>query len=72
MEIAIIWLLVGVLIGYIFAIASSNRIAKGCLRVDNSDPTEEPYLFLELNESVRAIMKKDYVVFKVNVKNYIS
>ena len=71
MEIAIIFL-AGMLVGYVLTFFASYKISTGNLRIDHSDPTEEPYLFLELSESVREVMKKKYVVFKVNTKNYIS
>ena len=42
------------------------------LRVDQSDPTEQPYLFLELDKPVESVINKKYVVFRVNKKNFIS
>ena len=42
------------------------------LRVDQSDPTEPPYLFLELDKPVENIVKEKYVLFKVITKNFIS
>ena len=44
----------------------------GTLRVDQSDPTEQPYLFLELDKQVESVINKKYVVFRVNKKNFIS
>ena len=44
----------------------------GTLRVDQSDPTEQPYLFLELDKPVESVINKKYVVFRVNKKNFIS
>ena len=44
----------------------------GTLRVDQSDPTEQPYLFLELDKPVESIINKKYVLFRVNKKNFIS
>lgn len=36
----------------------------GVLKVETSDP-EGPYLFLELHDDVRSIMRKDAVIFSV-------
>ena len=44
----------------------------GTLRVDQSDPTEQPYLFLELDKSVETVTNKKYVLFRVIKKNFIS
>ena len=44
----------------------------GTLRIDQSDPTEQPYLFLELDKPVESVINKKYVVFRVNKKNFIS
>ena len=44
----------------------------GTLRIDRSDPDSEPYMFLELTESLPSVMRKKYVVFRVNLENYIS
>ena len=44
----------------------------GTLRVDQSDPTEPPYLFLELDKPVENIVKEKYVIFRVNKKNFID
>lgn len=49
-----------------------SRRASGDLRVDTSDPDDGPYLFLELKEDVRNIMRKEYVILGVKVENYIS
>ena len=44
----------------------------GTLRVDQSDPTEQPYLFLELDKPVETVTNKKYVLFRVIKKNFIS
>ena len=44
----------------------------GTLRVDQSDPTEQPYLFLELDKPVESVINKKYVLFRVNKQNFIS
>ena len=44
----------------------------GTLRVDQSDPTEQPYLFLELDKPVETVTNKKYVLFRIIKKNFIS
>ena len=72
MEIAIVAFLIGICCGIGFFDIMFHKKSVGTLRVDRSDPTEEPYLFLELTTSVKNVISKDFVTFKVNAKNYIS
>ena len=44
----------------------------GTLRVDRSDPTEQPYLFLELDKPVESVINQKYALFRGNKKNLIS
>ena len=65
-----------VLLGFVggmtvFLICLATR-SIGTLRVDQSDPTEQPYLFLELDKPVESVINKKYIVFRVNKKNFIS
>ena len=65
-----------VLLGFVggmtvFLICLATR-SIGTLRVDQSDPTEQPYLFLELDKPVESVINKKYVVFRVNKENFIS
>jgi hypothetical protein len=69
---------VALVIGVIVGLNLSRFIFKpkvaGTIRVDTSDPTEY-YLFLELsnsNDMKKLILQKDYALFKVVAKNYIS
>lgn len=67
----IIILLAGIIIGLILSKLIFRPKPIGYLRVDHSD--SEPYLFLELNDSLgESILCKKYVTLKVCVKNYIS
>ncbi len=43
----------------------------GNLRVDRSDPSCEPYLFLELGTDVYTIMRKRFVTFRVKIESFI-
>lgn len=62
--------LVAVVIGFIIGRVLPHERPLGDLRVDRSDPTCEPYLFLELGTDVHNIMNKKCVTFRVKVKNF--
>lgn len=64
-------LVIGIVIGVLLGIVLSRRRSLGNLRVDRSDPTSEPLLFLELGTDVRTIMRKKQVVFKVRVEDFL-
>ena len=64
-----------VLLGFIFGMVVTLVLlcmSAGTLRIDHSDPTEAPYLFLELDKPVESIMNKKCILFRVNKKDYIS
>lgn len=64
-------LVIGVFIGIVvFKLAQRSTIS-GVLRVDTSDPDDQPYLFLELSERPLTIKEKKYVTFEVNPQDYI-
>ena len=69
----LIWLLVGILIGLLVSRFIFKDKPIGSLRVDQSDPDSEPYLFLELDPGgMNDIYKKQSVRLRVKIKNYIS
>ena len=70
----VLLVLLGVLIGSVATIMYFASVSIGTLRVDRSDPTEPPYLFLEIDadKSVDTITKQKRVLFRVVKKNYIS
>lgn len=43
----------------------------GDLRVDRSDPSSPPYLFLELDTDVYSIMHRKQVLLRVKLKDFI-
>lgn len=72
-----IWLMIiiyllGLSAGYVISDLILKSKVNGSLRVDNSDPDEPPYLFLELKESPEVLKRKKYVTLDVEVKNFIS
>lgn len=44
----------------------------GALRIDNSDPQDGPYLFLELEKGIYDIRRQNYILLEVKLKNYNS
>lgn len=68
----IIIFLLGILIGTIIYAIALKTAPIGTLRIDQSDPDDSPYLFLELEKGVDVISTKKYVTMKVKRENYIS
>ena len=68
----VLLVLLGFVFGIVFFLICLVVRSVGTLRVDQSDPTEQPYLFLELDKPVENIVKEKYVLFKVIKKNFIS
>lgn len=66
------FMLAGVLLGCIAAVLGFSRLVVGVLRVDRSDPYDQPYMFLELSKSTETVTSKKYVLLKVSTENYIS
>lgn len=68
----VILFVVGVVLGMFLSTILAKYKIIGILRVDKSDPSEPPYLFLELLNDINKLEKKKYVVLKVCAKNFIS
>lgn len=64
--------LLGFMVGIVSFLVYLIVKSVGTLRVDQSDPTEQPYLFLELDKPVETVTNKKYVLFRVIKKNFIS
>ena len=63
---------IGTLFGFMIAVLLQKRKKIGALRMDQSDPTEAPYLFLELDpDGMRKINRFKTVVLRVKLENYI-
>lgn len=67
-----ILILAGIVIGIGISIIIFRAYFIGTLRIDKSDPNEEPYMFLELDKGIGDISSKKHVVLRVSTKNYIS
>ena len=68
----VLLVLLGFIGGIVFFLICLAARSIGTLRIDQSDPTEPPYLFLDLDKPVESIVKEKYVLFRVSKKNFIS
>lgn len=60
-------------LGFIVGRATARKDPIGILHVDNSDPEDGPYLFLErLQVNPNNLKNKEHVTLEVVVKNFIS
>jgi len=67
----ILGLVLGVLIGYTIRDIIAKKSISGILRIDQSDPSEPPYMFLEGIIPMHMIIKKKTIMLKVLVKDFI-
>lgn len=67
-----------VCVGFMFGFAVSKRVSReepiGVLRIDNSDPVDGPYLFLELEPTANpmALKHRKRVTLTIKAENFIS
>ena len=61
----------GLLMGFAVTGLVTRKKPIGTLRIDESDPNEEPYIFLELNRDVSSVRTKKRVMLAVLDKNYL-
>ena len=70
----VIGFIAGLFVAFIiFCIVAKNRKPIGSLRVDHSDPTDRPYLFLELDPGagIGSILNRKLVSFRVKLEDFI-
>lgn len=67
----IFMLLLGFVAGWIVRNIFEKTPVSGTLRVDSSDP-DGPYLFLELEENIDIVKRKDCITLKVDNSGYLS
>ena len=68
----VITAIIGFAVGFVCACISVLRLKVGTLRIDRSDPTEPPYMFLEIAKDVGDISSRKFVLLDVRNENYIS
>lgn len=66
----VIYVVIGILIGFIGASVIRRKHPVGFLRIDKSDP-DGPYLFLELKKSINEIVTQKTVLLKVKREDFI-
>lgn len=66
----VIGLAIGLIVGYFAHRTPKSRVC-GYLRVDHSDPSDPPLLFLELKTDVETVSRQKEVCFKVKVEDFI-
>lgn len=69
MELTLIFL-AGVCIGVSITTIIFRTFLVGALRIDTSDPNDNPYIFLELSKGMDTVTSKKYVILKVNLKSF--
>lgn len=66
----VIYVAVGILIGFAVSAISRRKHPVGFLRIDKSD-SDGPYLFLELKKSVNEIVTQKTVLLEVKREDFI-
>lgn len=68
----VLGILLGVITGLIGLLVYLALMSVGTLRVDQSDPMEPPYLFLDLDKPIESFINTKHVLFRISKKNFIS
>ena len=71
MELLIIFI-TGILVGCICTVIISRKRSIGSVRIDSSDPDDNPYLFLELSQAINILYRKKYITLKVDTRSFIT
>lgn len=66
----VIYVVVGILIGFVVSFIIRRKHPVGFLRIDKSD-SDGPYLFLELKKSVNEIVAQRTVLLEVKREDFI-
>ena len=66
----VIAVVIGIVVGSLTVLVMGS-LSSGNLRIDQSIPEEDPYLFLELTKSVSTILHKKFVILKVRAEDFI-
>lgn len=66
----VIYVVVGILIGYVVSSIIRRKHPVGFLRIDKSDP-DGPYLFLELKKSFNEIIAQRTILLEVKCEDFI-
>lgn len=66
----VIYVIIGILIGFVGASIIRQKQPVGFLRIDKSDP-DGPYLFLELKKNINEIITQKTVLLEVKREDFI-
>lgn len=69
---SMLYIIAALVLGFAIGRLSNIKQVIGVIRVDNSDPEDGPYLFLELKKGMAKFEHGDIVSFKINTESYIS
>lgn len=67
-----VMVVLGIVIGYNYAMFKIRSKVFGAIRIDRSDPDDGPYLFLESRQHPDALMNERFVIFEVRNEDYVS
>lgn len=66
----VIYVIIGILIGFVVSSIIRRKQPVGFLRIDKSDP-DGPYLFLELKKNINEIITQKTVLLEVKREDFI-
>lgn len=66
----VVYVVVGIILGFVVSSIIRRKHPVGFLRIDKSDP-DGPYLFLELKKSINEIVTQKTVLLKVKREDFI-
>lgn len=66
----VIYVIIGILIGFVGASIIRRKQPVGFLRIDKSDP-DGPYLFLELKKNINEIITQKTILLEVKREDFI-
>ena len=66
-----LFILIGMLLGAGVGLVLYKKLYTGVLHIDRSDPTDAPYIFLELQKNLPSLHSHKFVILKVNEENFI-
>lgn len=67
----VIYIIIGIVTGLAVSLAGLFFCSIGALRIDQSDPTDKPYMFLEIKKGTGDISKRKFVVLRVRREDFI-
>jgi hypothetical protein len=68
----VLFVLIGVILGMILTLIYFASRSIGTIIIDQSDPMDEPYLFLDLDKPIESFMKQKHALIRIRKRNFIS